>query len=44
MSKAIIKVGCCGFTVARPKYFQTFLVVEIQQSFYQPPKQDTVKR
>jgi hypothetical protein len=44
MSKAIIKVGCCSFTVARPKYFQTFLVVEIQQSFYQPPKQDTVKR
>jgi len=44
MSKAITKVGCCGFAVARPKYFATFPVVEIQQTFYQPPKQDTVKR
>ena len=44
MNKAITKVGCCGFGVARDKYFQTFSVVEIQQIFYQPPKQDTVSR
>jgi len=44
MSEAMTKVGCCGFGIARPKYFQTFSVVEIQQSFYQPPKQDTIKR
>jgi uncharacterized protein YecE (DUF72 family) len=44
MRKAITKVGCCGFGIARAKYFQTFSVVEIQQSFYQPPRQDTVKR
>jgi len=44
MSKAITKIGCCGFGVARPKYFQTLSLVEIQQTFYQPPKSDTVKR
>jgi len=44
MGNGIIKVGCCGFTVGRPKYFESFSVVEIQQSFYQPPKQNTVKR
>lgn len=44
MTEAMTKVGCCGFGIARPKYFETFSVVEIQQSFYQPPRQDTVKR
>jgi len=44
MSNAITKIGCCGFGIARPKYFETFSVAEIQQSFYQPPKPDTVKR
>jgi len=44
MSKAIVKVGCCGFGVSRQKYFQMFPVVEIQQTFYQPPKPDTIKR
>lgn len=37
-----IKVGCCGFPVARDKYFQSFQVVELQQTFYQPPKLETV--
>lgn len=40
----MIKVGCCGFGVARSKYFQEFSLVEIQQTFYQPPKPDTAKR
>jgi len=44
MFEATKKVGCCGFGVARPKYFQTFSLIEIQQTFYQPPKSDTVKR
>jgi len=35
----MIKVGCCGFGVARSKYFQEFSLVEIQQTFYQPPRQ-----
>jgi uncharacterized protein YecE (DUF72 family) len=39
-----VKVGCCGFPVAHPKYFKTFPVVEIQQTFYQPPKPETLRR
>jgi uncharacterized protein YecE (DUF72 family) len=36
-----IRIGCCGFPVAREKYFQQFNVVEIQQTFYQPPRYET---
>jgi len=44
MGETLTKIGCCGFGVARPTYFQKFSLVEIQQTFYQPPKADTVKR
>jgi uncharacterized protein YecE (DUF72 family) len=44
MLEATTKIGCCGFTVAQTKYFQNLQLVEIQQTFYQPPKYDTVKR
>jgi len=30
-------VGCCGFGMARSRYYETFRAVEIQQTFYQPP-------
>lgn len=33
----MIKIGCCGFPAARKKYFGSFAVVEVQQTFYQPP-------
>lgn len=36
--KDVIKVGCCGFGMAHSKYFEAFRLVEIQQTFYQPPK------
>ncbi len=32
-------IGCCGFTVAKTKYYEQFDLVEIQQTFYQPPSQ-----
>jgi len=32
-----IKIGCCGFQEARSKYYDEFRLVEIQQTFYQPP-------
>jgi len=38
------KIGCCGFAVAREQYFKTFDVVEIQQTFYQPPGLHTIKQ
>jgi uncharacterized protein YecE (DUF72 family) len=34
----MIKIGCCGFPVSRKRYFEIFPVVEIQQTFYQPPQ------
>jgi len=43
-STAITKIGCCGFAASRARYFKEFGVVEIQQTFYQPPRLDTVKR
>jgi uncharacterized protein YecE (DUF72 family) len=33
-----IKVGCCGFPVAKEKYYKNFDVVEIQQTFILRPK------
>lgn len=39
-----ILVGCCGFSTSRKKYFQTFSLVEIQQTFYQPPQECIVKK
>jgi uncharacterized protein YecE (DUF72 family) len=32
-----VKIGCCGFPVARQRYFKQFTVVEVQQTFYQLP-------
>ncbi len=40
----MIKTGCCGFPIARKRYYHHFKVVEIQKTFYQPPKPETVQR
>lgn len=40
----MLKVGCCGFSAARPKYAALFPVVEVQQTFYQPPMPKTLQR
>lgn len=42
--KEQIKVGCCGFPVAKSRYYQNFEVVEIQKTFYQPPLLSTAQR
>jgi uncharacterized protein YecE (DUF72 family) len=39
-----LKVGCCGFRAARADYMQMFPVVEVQQTFYQPPQISTLKK
>lgn len=39
-----IRVGCCGWPVAQGKYFETFGLVEIQESFYNLPRLATVER
>jgi uncharacterized protein YecE (DUF72 family) len=38
------KVGLCGFTMNTARYFETFPVVEVQQTFYQPPQTATMHR
>ena len=40
----ILKIGCCGFPRARKDYFRHFPVVEVQQTFYQPPRTATLER
>lgn len=39
-----IKVECCGFPVAKDKYYHHFWVVELQKTFYQPPDLATVQK
>lgn len=38
------RVGCCGFAAGLPRYVRTFPVVEVQQTFYQPPLFKTLKK
>ena len=39
-----LKVGCCGFSAAHARYAAIFGVVEVQQTFYQPPMLKTLQR
>ncbi len=39
-----IYIGCCGFPVKRSTYYAYLSVVEIQQTFYSPPKVETARR
>ncbi|MGQ9572213.1 MAG: DUF72 domain-containing protein [Dehalococcoidia bacterium] len=39
-----IIIGCCGWPEARAKYFQHFLLVELQDTFYDPPSLATIER
>jgi uncharacterized protein YecE (DUF72 family) len=37
-------IGCCGFPMARGRYFEKFPLVEVQQTFYQPPRIETLRK
>ena len=39
-----IKLGMCGFTIGAATYFKKFPVVEVQQTFYDPPPLATIER
>lgn len=39
-----VKTGCCGFRMSRSEYARLFPVVEVQQTFYQPPQITTLRR
>lgn len=34
---AILKIGCCGFPIAKEKYYKEFNLVEINSTFYKIP-------
>ena len=39
-----LRVGLCGFTMAMEDYALHFPVVEIQNTFYEPPRDDVMRR
>jgi uncharacterized protein YecE (DUF72 family) len=39
-----VKLGMCGFTIGRATYYRQFPVVEVQQTFYDPPPLETLSR
>lgn len=41
---SMIKVGLCGWTIGMHEYFERFPVVEVQQTFYDPPAERTLVR
>ncbi|HZH90345.1 MAG TPA: DUF72 domain-containing protein [Pyrinomonadaceae bacterium] len=42
--KRVVKAGCCGFRQSQAEYAARFPVVEVQQTFYQPPQLKTLER
>lgn len=44
MDKMRIHIGCCGFPVARSKYYERFSLVELQETFYRLPRLETVQK
>ncbi len=40
----MIHVGCCGWSAARTRYFREFDAIEVQQTFYEPPRLATLAR
>jgi uncharacterized protein YecE (DUF72 family) len=41
---SLIKLGLCGFTVGAATYYRRFKVLEVQQTFYDPPADATMKK
>lgn len=39
-----LKLGMCGFTIGAKAYYKQFRVVEVQQTFYDPPPLETLER
>ena len=37
-------MGLCGFTISAAEYYRTFPVLEVQQTFYDPPPLRTISR
>ncbi|MEM2521844.1 MAG: DUF72 domain-containing protein [Candidatus Bathyarchaeia archaeon] len=39
----MIKVGCCGFPTSMKRYFEKYQLVELNSTFYEYPRPETVK-
>ena len=39
-----LRIGCCGWAHAQTEYFHNFSVIEVQQTFYHPPRLETLAR
>ena len=44
IESAEVRVGLCGFTMAFEDYVREYRLVEIQQTFYEPPREGTMRR
>jgi uncharacterized protein YecE (DUF72 family) len=44
MNPMPLRVGLCGFTIGAETYYRHFRVVEVQQTFYDPPPAQTLAR
>lgn len=44
MAGTVVRIGCCGYSVSKERYYRTFDVVEIQQTFYQLPRPETAEK
>ena len=40
----IVRVGLCGFTMSMKDYARHFPVVEVQSTFYEPPRDEVMKK
>ncbi len=40
----MIYIGCCGFCMARQRYYSTFNAIELQDTFYNPPEPDKLRK
>lgn len=38
-----VRVGLCGFTIGAAEYARRYRVVEVQQTFYDPPRESTIE-
>jgi uncharacterized protein YecE (DUF72 family) len=39
-----VRIGLCGFTIAFEDYVREYRLVEVQQTFYEPPRDGTMRR
>src|SRR5215210_241829 len=42
--KSMVEIGCCGFRSSRESYYDLLPAVEVQHTFYQPPRISTLKK